>query len=332
MGRPILGALLSTPWRALRRRVLTPNTSNTRLDVRGFHQKNPAARDLLESVGRNFLAGFGSAAEAGAPHEVQEPLNRIEKRFRGFAYEGAAMGFAIRDALSPTRRSRAAEFIAGCGEPHIYMAYIGIGWAMARVPRLRWSAITPDAPLLRWLVLDGYGFHQAYFRTQRYVHDRYREERFGWPKDSSAWYAGRAIDQGIGRALWFVGGTDPEVVTTLADRFPEPRRADLYSGIGLAATYAGGAEEAELRALWRHAEPYRPNLAQGSAFAASARKLADLLVPHNDVATQVFCGLPARDAAALSDRARPTGPAGRTPAYEVWRHTLTNEFVSSGRV
>jgi len=57
-------------------------------------------------------------------------------------------------------------------------------------------------------------------------------------------------DQGIGRAMWFVGGTDVELVATMIDKFPDHRRADLYSGAGLAATYAGGAHEQELRAFW----------------------------------------------------------------------------------
>src|SRR5262249_30596908 len=151
------------------------------------------------------------------------------------------------------RTDHVTRFLGGRGNDHVYMVYVGVGWAMARVPRFRWRTLTAPDPLLRWLVLDGYGFHQAYFRTDRYVRGHYREPAFPWPRGGRAGYADRAMAQGIGRASWFVGGADPRVVADLLDRFPESRRADLYSGAGLAATYAGGADEPELCWFWDHA-------------------------------------------------------------------------------
>jgi hypothetical protein len=325
-------------WRALRRRVLTPDASATDLDVRGFHVKGPEARNRLETVGAMFLAGYGYAAEARTATEAESRLETVPAPWRGFAYEGAAMAFAVRDGLPGGRPRLVAEFLAGRADEHIYMAYVGIGWAMARLPRFRWSRLhTPD-PLLRWLALDGYGFHQAYFRTGRYVVQQFRERPFPWPAGDPSGYAERVIDQGIGRALWFVGGADPAVVARLLDRFPEDRRPDLYSGAGLAATYAGGADEAELRLFWQRAGAYRPHVAQGSAFAAGARVRAGLVVPHNEVATQVFCGMSTSDAAKVTDAAlldldRRDGPPGPgvLPAYEVWRRRIADELASPGR-
>lgn len=319
-------------WRALRRRVLTPNVSATRLDVRGFHEKNPEAKAVLERVGLTFLTGYGEAAQARRPTDVDGQLATIETRFRGFAYEGAAMAFAIRDALPVGGGRLVRDFLDGSGQDHIYMAYVGIGWAMARLPRWRWSKLYAPDDLLRWLVLDGYGFHQAYFRTAQYVHQQFQEEDFGWPAEGPSAYASRVIDQGIGRAMWFVAGTDAALLTTMFDEFPPHRRADLYSGAGLAATYAGGADEAELRTFWQDAGPYRADLAQGAAFAAGARVRARLLVPHNDLATQVFCGMTAVEAAAVTDETLPDGPDGPdVPAYEVWRRRIAGEFVALGR-
>lgn len=319
-------------WGALRRRVLTPNSSATRLDVRGFHVKSPAAREQLETVGASFLTGFGYAAEAAGPDAAAERLETVPRAFRGFAYEGAAMGFAVRDGL-PLGSSRHTErFLAGPGDPHVYMAYVGIGWAMARLPKFRWPDPDRLDPLLRWLVLDGYGFHQAYFHTQRYVHEQYQATEFSWPAGPDRWYANRALDQGIGRACWFVGGTDPDVVADLLDAFPAPRRADLYSGAGLAATYAGAADEAELQRFRERAGEYRPQVAQASAFAAEARVRAGLVVPHTGVATAVFCGTTPQEAARISAEVQPAGPLGvGQVAYEVWRQRLASEFVSLGR-
>ncbi|WP_216217360.1 DUF1702 family protein [Amycolatopsis aidingensis] len=321
-------------YRALRRRVLTPSMSETKVSVRGFHEKTPEATTLLETVGEMFLTGYGYAAESRKPLDVEARLEELPVRFRGFAYEGAAMGFAVRDGLPLGSRRSVAEFLAGRADAHIYMAYVGVGWALARLPRFRWPAVTASVPddLLRWLVLDGYGFHQAYFHTDKYVHGHYQEPAFPWPADGSQSYILRAIDQGIGRAMWFVGGTDADFVANMIEKFPRSRHVDLYSGAGLAATYAGGAEEDELRVLWERAGEHRAMVAQASAFAATARVRAGLVVPANELATQVFCGMSVAEASEVSIRNQPREPvAGDLPAYEVWRQGIADEFRALGR-
>jgi hypothetical protein len=322
-----------TAWQALRRRILTPDPSATRLDVRGFHAKSPDARELLETVGSSFLTGYGHAAYAGTTAEAEVQLEALPRQYRGFAYEGAAMGCAVRDGLGPGRPHRVADLLAGRGDDHVYMVYVGVGWAMARLPRIRWSRLHAPDPLLRWLVLDGYGFHQAYFKTQRYVREQRREEHFRWPAGGPAWHVAKVIDQGIGRAMWFVGGTDARVVASMVDAFAEDRRGDLYSGIGLAATYAGGAGDDELAWLRCHAGEHGQWLAQGSAFAAGARVRAGLVTPHTEMATQLLCGATPEQAAKVTDEALPQGaemPHG-VPSYEVWRQRVADEFVSTGR-
>src|SRR6266511_3823035 len=94
------GRTLTNPWRALRRRILTPGTSATRLDVRGFYQKSPAARDLLETIGHTFLTGYAFAAESQIPGDAEERLERIPTRLSAIAYQSAAMCFAVSDGLA----------------------------------------------------------------------------------------------------------------------------------------------------------------------------------------------------------------------------------------
>jgi len=327
------GANMSSMWRTLRRRILTPGMANADLSVRGFHVKNAAAKELLETVGRSFLRGYSYAAEARVPDEAEERLEKIPRQFRGFAYEGAGMGFAVRDALPFGRGDRNKRFIGGAGSVHDYMIYVGAGWAMARVPRFTWSRIELGDPVLRWLALDGYGFHQAYFHTQKYVHDQYREPNLPWPAHGASWYTDHVVDQGIGRAMWFVGGSDPRVVADMIDAFPEERRADLYAGTGLAATYAGGGDEGELRLLKARAGRYLPNLAQGSAFAATARVEADLAIEHTAVASRIICEMTPEQATRLCAETRPDsvtevpGHPG-VPSFEVWRQRIAAAFVT----
>lgn len=317
--------------RALRRRILTPALSSTSLDVRGFRKKNPTSQQLLETVGRSFLEGYGRIVEAPDSRAAEPRLEAVPREFRGFAYEGAAMACSIMDALPGSKGQRLSGLLAGRGDAHTYMAYVGIGWAMARLPRMLHPDIGRTDPLLRWLILDGYGFHQAYFRTARYVHGQYREQKLPWPQDQAS-YAQRAVDQGIGRALWFVGGTDVDAVQALVDAFPPARRGDLYSGVGLAATYAGGAGADELLRLRESVGAYRPQLLQGSAFAAEARERAGLTVPHTQLATEVLCGMKPHEAAGVCRELRP-GAAHwvDTPAYETWRQHIAGALVSEGR-
>ncbi|APU15750.1 MULTISPECIES: DUF1702 family protein [Actinoalloteichus] len=323
---------MSTVFRRIRRRVLTPNVSETELGTRGFHEKSPEARELIETVGRMFLTGYAHAVESRSVPEVEARLETLPTFFRGFAYEGAAMGCAMLDALPLGGGRHVERLLAGRGGEHVYMAYIGVGWAMARVPRFRWARLIPPDPLLSWLVLDGYGFHQAYFHTRRYVHEQFREPRLPWPVGAPLPYADNVVDQGIGRALWFVGGTDAARVADLIDAFPADRRSDLYSGAGLAATYLGGADEDELRVFADRSGEYRPQVAQGSAFAAEARVRAGLVVEHTGLATRMFCAADPEGAAAVSRTARPEQPvSGALPAFEVWRRRIADEFVSLGR-
>ncbi|MEV4476630.1 DUF1702 family protein [Nonomuraea sp. NPDC049504] len=317
---------MASAWRALRRRILTPNKKEAQLSVRGFHAKDAAARTMLETTGEMFLTGYAYAAEARHPAQAEARLELIPPQYRGFAYEGAGMGFAIRDGL-PFGGGLVRRFLQGKGKDHVYMVYVGIGWALARLPRFRWvraSAAAAD-PLLRWLVLDGYGFHQAYFHTYRYVRRQYQEPDFPWPAGGPAWYAGRVIDQGIGRAIWFVGGADPDVAADLIDAFDESRRADLYSGAGLAATYAGAADEAELRAFQRRARHYLPHVAQGSVFAGAARFRAGLVMPHTTMAAGLLCGITPEQASDLADSSRAQRfEVSDVPSYELWRRRIVS--------
>jgi hypothetical protein len=312
----------------LRRRILTPDVAETSLAVRGFHVKDPAARERLETVGRTFLAGYALAAEAAAPTDAEAGLEAIPAAVRGFAYEGAAMALAVRDGLPIGGRRHVEQFLGGRADRHVYMAYVGVGWAMARVPKFRHSTLYAADPLLRWLILDGYGFHQAYFHTDQYVHNQYQPDTFDWPGGGPSWYAKRVVDQGLGRAMWFVAGTDADLLHTMVQRFAEHRRPDLYAGAGLAACYAGGADEAELRRLRDNAGAYAPDLAQGASFAAGARVRAELVVPHNEVATQVLCGCSTAEAARVNDDALVDLPStGDVPAYEVWRRRIRARYL-----
>jgi hypothetical protein len=319
---------VSTIFGALRRKLLTPSVNETKLDVRGFHKKSPQAQDLLETVGRTFLEGYGIAMEASSVAEMEALLDAVPRQFRGFAYEGAGMGATIFDSL-PGGGKRLKGLLEGEGRHHVYMVYVGIGWGMARLPKFLWPDVTATDPLLRWLILDGFGFHQAYFRTDAYVRTPAVEHPFSWANGPAS-YNQNAIDQGIGRALWFIAGTDPDLAADLVNSYPEQRRADLWAGIGLAATYAGGSGEPELERLLAHVGEHRAQLAQGAAFAAEAREKAGLTLDHTHLATRVLCGTTPEEASRICIDLMPSGAdQDGLPAYELWRRQIAEKITSS---
>jgi hypothetical protein len=317
---------VETTWAGrLRCRIFLPDQSEVKFERRGFYAPDAARQANLEKVGTKFLEGFAYGMGGRSLPEIESSLEMIEPTFRGFAYEGCSMALAVRDGITLGNRHWVRDLLASRGAAHIYMAYIGVGWAMARVPRVRWRAIAPRDPLLRWLALDGYGFHQAYFRTREYVAGQYQAPIPGWPSG----YAHRAADQGIGRALWFVNGADVAHVADTIGKFAPSRQADLWSGAALASVYAGGADAGELEEMVRLAGPYRSHAAQGAVFAAGARVMAGLVTPGTELGVKVHCGMSAAEAAAVSDEARLDLPDtdGPVPNYELWRERIRKRFA-----
>lgn len=291
----------------------------TTVAKRGFRASDPAARRRIEQVGQTFVHGYHTGLEGTQPAALGDRLDEVPAEWRGFAYEGAAMALALLDFVSPFRGHRWREFLTGPGDAHAYMVHVGWGWAAARIPWVRRNLqrrLAKLDPLLGWLAVDGYGFHEGYFHADRYV----RQQRV--PPHLSG-YARRAFDQGLGRCLWFVEATDTQRVAAAIRDFPATRQADLWAGIGLAATYAGGADRAGLESLIEAARPDQANLAQGAAFAAKARLRAGNPTPGTELASEVLCGMSVEDAAAVTDQYLADLPSDDAqPPYETWRQRV----------
>jgi hypothetical protein len=234
------------------------------------------------------------------------------------------MALALLDHLVPWRSSRLTAFLRGPGRAHVYIIHVGAGWAIARLPWLRRRverSLASMDPLLRWLAIDGYGFHEGYFDWPSSVTLRQRPRHLRG-------YALRAFDQGLGRSLWFYAGADVEVISRTIERFEAARHADLWSGIGLACAYAGGVDRTGVARLRSAARGHLPQLAQGAAFAAKARAHAGHTVPHTELASTLLCEMSVPEAAAVTDAALHGLPGdGDVPAYEAWRQRIHDAFA-----
>ncbi|MFF5521484.1 DUF1702 family protein [Streptomyces coeruleorubidus] len=275
----------------------------------------------LETVVRTAVGGYHAVLDGSRFDDLVPRLDRIPLEFRGYAYEGAAMGLTGLDCFLPGA-SRLQAYMDGPGNPHIYMVHIGAGEALARLRR------KPDPfmrrltdPALRWLVMDGYGFHEGFFKQRRFV------ERQQVPVHLSP-FARRVFDQGVGRSIWFTSGADVDRIASTIAAFPAHRHADLWLGIGVACGYVGGVGRPTVEALRVAAGRHTSRMAVGTAFVAKGRLRAGNLIPDTELACEVLCGVCAQDAARLVDRAFEDLPDTRSvPAYDTLQRRLETSLA-----
>jgi hypothetical protein len=326
---------MPTALGSMRRLILTPSLRAVTFEAREFPATASAVTTKLEAIPQAVICGFEWGIDARSLWEVERRIALMDPDLRGFAYEGATMAFTVLDAMGPGRGTRTRDLLTGPGQPHIFLSYIGIGFAMARLPRPLWKKVLPELeessfyPTMTWLAVDGYGFDRAYFDTEKVV-DRQRLLA-PYPWLGSPGYFPRAVDQGIGRALWFIHGAQVKDIAAAIGRFASSRHPDLWSGVGLAATFAGGAAPDALAWLREAAAGHADQLSLGAVFAATARSYSEIVPDHTADTVRSLTDLPVSEAVALGVAAAVDEEDGdqKTPAYELWRQNIRRHFQVS---
>jgi enediyne biosynthesis protein E3 len=308
-------------------RLLSIDAAEVEFARRGFACPDPGLRHRLENVGRFFLQGYHAALRHKHQDALAARLEQIDWQQRGFGYEGAAMAMTLRDRLT-LRGGALARFAVGQGKGHIYMLHVGAGWAYARLPWLRRRielAIRTLHPVLRWLVIDGYGFHQGYFHWNK-------PRRLDNSIARLSVNARHVFYQGLGRSLWFSNGAQARAIAARISGFPALYRDDAWSGVGLACAYAGGLSAEAIDTLRRASGANAAALAQGAAFAAKARRLAGNPARHTETACSVLCGMPADAAAALCDHTFRQIDLLHPCPYQHWRKLLQESLIAFSEI
>ncbi len=308
----------------LLRAIFGVSTREVSFERRGFRGGSPSFHARVERIGCSLLEGYHAAiVDPRDLAALAAGLDGLPLEYRGFAYEGAAMGLALLDGLSPRRRDRLRRFIAGPAAVHVYMALAGLGWAMARLPAAVHPYDSSLDPLRWWLVIDGYGFHEGFFHPATVVDGQQVPAHLRG-------YDRRAFDQGVGRCLWFVEGAEPDRIQRTIGRFAASRRADLWSGVGLACCYAAGGDGEVIAALRQAAQGYEAELAQGVVFAATARTLAGNATQDTEMVCRLLIGRSVAESAQVADD---TGgnlqEEPGVPVYEIWRRRIQSACVSA---
>jgi len=283
---------------------------------RGFATHAPKVRRHLERAGRAFVAGYNSALSWPDTAALLPRLAEAGEELRGFAHEGAAMALALLDSLTAWRRWRWRSLNEAAPQ-HTYLLHVGAGWAVARLHLREVPRFLHADPLLWPLVIDGYGFHDGFFKPERTVR---RPATPPLPPPLRALY-----DQGVGRSLWFSCAADPDKIARAVASFAPRRRQDLWSGVGLACAYAGGAGAAAVLALRDRAADLLPHMRQGIIFAAKARLRAGNVTDDTAMACRLVCGMTVEDAVALADetaRGLDVERSATPGAYQEWRRRI----------
>ncbi|ANZ39771.1 hypothetical protein BBK82_30770 [Lentzea guizhouensis] len=280
---------------------------------RGFRTSNPVARALLERRAAAFLLGYNTLRRNG----IEELANRLDGcplDDLGFAYEGAAFAAAAHDLLRPGRGSPLLDaMFALAGDRYPHLMHVGAGWVgLVARPSLVLRKARLD-PLLRWLTLDGAGFSRAFLRGKRW---NARFTRAAW----SAEPAHTVLHQGVGRAMWFMECADPAAIRRRIAEFPPQAHAELWSGVGLAVCYAGGADEA-LDDLPR--SPAEPVASPGSGLRGGARR-AGHVPAHTATGVRELAGVSVTEAVEWTVVAAHEVSAGDLDiaAYRQWQHLI----------
>ncbi len=310
--------------------ALAPDIDSLDLSNRFRLPRTPQSQ-ALSRIPQTVALGFEQAMTATTIGQLHTRLSLMRSEHLGFAYEGATMASTITDLARPGRSRWTVQVMSGPGSAHLFLNYIGIGFAMARLPRAAWPNVLPPLPAssyhpaLSWLAVDGCGFDWAFFDPARWITRQEVPDPYPWLGEDPAFFP-HVIDQGIGRALWFVAAGDLPTVTGLVTSFPTHRHLDLWSGVGLAATFAGGVHNGDLRQIRGQA---RLEAGIGAALAAKARHTAGLVPEHTAVAAARLTGLNVEHLVQVVDSFDPTVRETGTPVYRAWRDHIRSALSDS---
>jgi hypothetical protein len=262
---------------------------------RGFRIGDPAVRNRLEKIGSTVLDGFDTVVRDDTADPVDQ-LGEVDVELRPWAYEGAGMACAMLDVITVSRGRRIRTLLEGSGDPYMQIIHVGIGMAMGQMHLPGWGVLRGLDPVMRWLVVEGHGFSQGFFHMK----SRLRPDRMSRPRKRAIEAVG---DQGLGRSLWFIECADVTAIADRVDMFHPSRRGDLWSGLGLAAGFAGGVDAAALNVLVHRSDMHRADLVQGATFAAMSRHRSGYIPPQTELALSTFAGVDGTTAATWGEDA-----------------------------
>jgi enediyne biosynthesis protein E3 len=276
----------------------------------------------IEKIREIFQKAYAiSTTEEDLNLQVRQ-FENTEIAYRSIAYEAASMALAVKDFSKGNGLNRWRSFLEGPAALHAAQVHAGLGWAMAQ-QRIPVSPIIETLePLMRYRMLDGWGYYIGIFRQ------RQTNGSQGFPPDSDSRFI-QGFDQGVGRSLWYnCKGVWAAILETVAG-FSVSRHPDLWRGIGIACSYVGGCDEFILRELFSLSYPYQIQLSVGAALVARSRSSANTNTQDIELACQVWCRRSAQEASWIAENAEPSLSVDPNDAYPIWLSNIGEKLSLS---
>jgi hypothetical protein len=244
-----------------------------------------------------------------------------DAEFRSIAYEAMSMCIALHDLKTEQQLNKWFDFLNKSGIAHATQIHVGLGWALAQT-ETDISVILPELdPMMRYRVVDGYGYYDGIFRRRKSILNQQKPE-FTDP------VACAAYDQGLGRSMWYLNNGVIAGAKAMLQKLPAERHTDLWRGMGIATVYVGGCNEETLREIAQSAEKYIPQLAAGAAMALVSRHYAGFISDSNALVASTICHRPVEEILSANEALRSNLDLNGEDAYMKWVDELESTFSS----
>ena len=239
--------------------------------------------------------------------------------FRSIAYESASMSIALEDLKQGEKLTNWFQFLNEAALTHATQVHVGLGWAFAQTMKNPMHYLPKLHPMMRYRVLDGYGYYEGIFRRRRSIINHLKLQ----VEDA---VASAALDQGIGRSIWYLNKGIIEDAKTMIEGFALERHKDLWRGLGIAIAYVGGCDEELLHQIFSKTDSYKTQLATGAVMALVSRDSAKYISPGTELACKVWCQQSAEQILELNYSIKSKLDLNAADAYNNWLCQLEKTF------
>ncbi len=246
-------------------------------------------------------------------------LDSAYVEFRSIAYESASMSIALEDLKQGEQLTNWFQFLNEAASAHATQVHVGLGWAFAQALKNPITYLPELNPMMRYRVLDGYGYYEGIFRRRRSIINHLKLQ----VEDT---VASSALDQGIGRSIWYLNKGNINDAKAMIESFAVDRHKDLWRGLGIAIAYAGGCGEETLQEIFSKADSYKTQLATGAVMALFSRDSAKYISADTELACKVWCKQNAEEILELNYSIKSKLNLQSDDAYAKWIGELEQCF------
>ncbi len=250
-------------------------------------------------------------------HVVELESSDIE--FRSIAYESASMSIALEELKQGEQLTNWFQFLNEAAAAHATQVHVGLGWAFAQQLKNPIAYLPELNPMMRYRVLDGYGYYEGIFRRRRSIINHLKLQ----VEDP---VASAALDQGLGRSIWYLNKGVIDDAKTMIESFAVERHKDLWRGLGIAIAYVGGCNEEILQEISSKTDSFKPQLATGAVMALVSRSSANYISPDTELACKVWSKQNAEQILELNYSVKSKLDLNAVDAYSNWVSELEKAF------